>query len=312
MAFYETYTLEEALKIPMEEVESIRLKYLNLNQIPVEVFKFKNLKEFNFQGNNLKKIPLEIFELTSLTYLNLSDNQISEIPKNIQFSIQLELLYVDRNPLEKLPNFPLSLKVLSLDETCQKEIGSNIYELHQLEKLNLANNLTHENPQKHLFNNITNISPKIKNLKHLQTLNLSFNENLHKNIDDIFTYLSDLKELDILLLNGIGLKSFPTIVLNNLRCLHIEQNKLNHFPTILLKMPKLESLNIALNELSLSELQKTLLLEQEIYSLDIWGNEYRTHYKEHHIEEGQYEKLVIALTKKFSEFTSIKAYNRDY
>lgn len=270
MTYYKTYTLDEALLQPKEEIISIDLASENIDKIPLELFKFKNLENLSLKNNNIKEIPLQLFELCHLKELNLSDNQITKIPEAIKSLNNLEELYLDVNPLENIPKLPLSLRVLSLNQTCQKEIHPNIYELKNLEKLNLVN--YSDNPKEHLFNTINNIPSDIKKLKKLETLDLSFNKNLNQNINVIFQYLSELKQLDTLMLNGIGMTSFPPVLLDNLSILYLDENNLSKFPTELFKMPKLNMLSLTLNALPFPEIKKTLLLEQDLSLLAIWGN----------------------------------------
>lgn len=270
MAYYKTYTLKEALQHPKEEIISIDLASENIDKIPLELFKFKNLENLSLKNNNIKEIPLQLFELCNLKELNLSDNQITKIPEAIKSLNNLEELYLDVNPLENIPKLPLSLRVLSLNQTCQKEIHPNIYELKNLEKLNLVN--YSDNPKEHLFNTINNIPSDIKKLKKLETFDLSFNKNLNQNINVIFQYLSELKQLDTLMLNGIGMTSFPPVLLDNLSILYLDENNLSKFPTELFKMPKLNMLSLTLNALPFPEIKKTLLLEQDLSLLAIWGN----------------------------------------
>lgn len=270
MAYYKTYTLEEALEFPTKEIFSIDVRHKKLDAIPLELFKFKNLKELCLKDINIKEIPLQLFELHNLKYLNLSNNLITEIPEAIKSLTNLEELHLNVNPLENIPKLPSSLRVLSLNETCQNEISPNIYELYNLEELQLVN--ASDSPQKYLFNTINNIPADIKKLKKLKSLDLSFNKNLHQSLNAIFQYLSELKQLDTLMLNGIGMTNFPPVLLENLSTLYLDQNKLSQFPAELFKMLKLEIISLTLNELSFPELKKTLLLEQDLSLLAIWGN----------------------------------------
>ena len=78
-----TFTsLAEARKNP-DQVYKLDLSHQQLDSIPKEVFKFKNLKELDISGNNLSKIPQDIKTLKNLETLNLEENQLRNINKEI-------------------------------------------------------------------------------------------------------------------------------------------------------------------------------------------------------------------------------------
>lgn len=122
----------------------IDLRNQGLKEIPIEVFKYANLRKLFLQNNKIEKIPKEIAKLKQLNTLDLTNNKITS-------------LYAKLFELKKL-------KVLILNSNNIKTISQNISKFQNLRVLGLANN------------KISNIHPLIIELKELKELNLSGND----------------------------------------------------------------------------------------------------------------------------------------
>ena len=73
-----------------------------LTSIPMELFKFKDMKELNLSHNQLTSIPPELGQLVNLKILWLSYNQLTSIPKELGELRNLRI-YIDNNPIDYLP-----------------------------------------------------------------------------------------------------------------------------------------------------------------------------------------------------------------
>lgn len=131
------------------------------DDMPIWVSKFKQLKEIGTQGCDSIQIPDDLKSLSKLTHLFLYKSKISEVPHFIEDFSDLVNLGLTGNTRNKL-SFDLAklkqLEVLYLSDFT--EIPDNIYELNNLKELWLINC------------NIDYVSPKIKQLRYLESLNL--------------------------------------------------------------------------------------------------------------------------------------------
>lgn len=162
------------------------LSKLGLKEVPIEIFKYKNLKTLNLSGNNLKTLPKELFDLNQLRSLDISNNKITSLYSGIA----------------KLKN----LKVLNLNGNFLKTLPIQIFSLSNLEKLLIANNEIKELPSDvHMLSKLRfiNISSNNLNTFPLQILKINSLERLWLNnmtidnipIDEIKDKLPKLKGL---------------------------------------------------------------------------------------------------------------------
>lgn len=75
------YNLEEA-KLKPESVVELNLANSKINEFPLAILQFKNLKFLTLNNNNISEIPNEINQLQFLVGINLSNNPISDLERN--------------------------------------------------------------------------------------------------------------------------------------------------------------------------------------------------------------------------------------
>lgn len=75
------YNLEEA-KLKPEAVTELNLSKTKLDEFPLAVFQFSNLKFLILSNNNISEIPNDITKLKLLIGLDLSNNPISDLERN--------------------------------------------------------------------------------------------------------------------------------------------------------------------------------------------------------------------------------------
>lgn len=75
------YKLEEA-KLKPEMVVELNLTKAKLDEFPVAILQFKNIKFLTLSNNNISEIPNEVNKLQQLIGLDLSDNPISDLERN--------------------------------------------------------------------------------------------------------------------------------------------------------------------------------------------------------------------------------------
>ncbi|MBW6483033.1 MAG: leucine-rich repeat domain-containing protein [Vicingaceae bacterium] len=107
------YTLEQAVKLPVDEVVRLTLKKSKLTELPQEIYNFKNLRYLDVSGNQLKEIPAELANLPQLQYLDFSDNLVTEVPKAIGKFDSLTVLILNHNDIVTLPTEIGALKKLT-------------------------------------------------------------------------------------------------------------------------------------------------------------------------------------------------------
>lgn len=103
---------------------------LDLESIPTEIFKIKNLKEVDLGFNKFREIPKEIFDIKSLIKLDMKENLIIEIPRDILLLNNLVSLYLDDNKIEEIPSFLLDAKKLELLIIANNPIQNIPYEIY--------------------------------------------------------------------------------------------------------------------------------------------------------------------------------------
>jgi hypothetical protein len=87
----------------IQKVKHVNLDGWNLDSVPHEVFRLKNLKSLSLEFNNLKEIPREISNLTALKYLYLDYNSIQDLPESIGDLSSLKSFSIIHNNISHLP-----------------------------------------------------------------------------------------------------------------------------------------------------------------------------------------------------------------
>ncbi|GMF36453.1 unnamed protein product [Phytophthora fragariaefolia] len=128
-------------------LHSLRQLYISHNRIsalPLELGALINLREMDVSWNQLTSIPDELGCLQSLTTIDLSHNQLLRFPKTIAMLTRLTRLRCSHNalvtPLESGLGVLKSLRYLDLAENQLTDLEPCLYELPELEVLNLHGN----------------------------------------------------------------------------------------------------------------------------------------------------------------------------
>jgi Leucine-rich repeat (LRR) protein len=160
--------LEEVLDILLlkKKLKRWRLTFENLDSIPYQIGRLKNLELLSVTRSGLKTVPSSIGQLAKLTTLILTSNKLKELPESIGDLRKLYELDIGRNQLQNIPSSISKLKKLNRLHVYDNElesIGAYIGELEELEELDLSEN------------QLKILPDEIRKLKKLRTLYLSKN-----------------------------------------------------------------------------------------------------------------------------------------
>jgi len=121
---------------------------IDLEEIPKNLFKLKNLKELNMEFNKISSISPLIQELTELEILNLRNNYIKELPDELYTLKKLRVLNLYRNQIKTL-----SPAIGQLTELEELSIGKNkISNFPEAEIKNLKKLKSFETKEDRIFN----------------------------------------------------------------------------------------------------------------------------------------------------------------
>eukprot|EP00467_Chlorarachnion_reptans_P001629 CAMPEP_0114497978 /NCGR_PEP_ID=MMETSP0109-20121206/6623_1 /TAXON_ID=29199 /ORGANISM="Chlorarachnion reptans, Strain CCCM449" /LENGTH=560 /DNA_ID=CAMNT_0001675417 /DNA_START=198 /DNA_END=1880 /DNA_ORIENTATION=+ len=152
------------------ETEMLDLRGCNLEELPVTVFGYKNLKVLDASDNSLAQLPIEFVgaashHLKQLEIVFLSKNKFKQIP-DLSSLPALRILGMRNNALHGIPvtNLPVnSMEWLILTGNHIREIPKEIMKLKKLRKLMLSHN------------EIKTIPKEISSLSNLQMLRIANN-----------------------------------------------------------------------------------------------------------------------------------------
>lgn len=203
------------------ELKKIDLRMAGLEQLPTSLASLENLTYLDLSWNQFKSFPEVITKLSNLQYLDISRNKINQFPTQLgKLGNSLETLILEGNFYSKFPEkiskIPPSittlkkLKVLSLKDQVFESLPSNFWEsCSGIISLNLSGALLQEIPDEvgemkslQTFivkgNELKSISPKLVDMKTLETLDISSNPELnHSTTFEILKEMKQLKKLDI-------------------------------------------------------------------------------------------------------------------
>lgn len=83
----------------LNTIKDLLLNNNEIESIPREIYKLKNLEKLNLSHNKLRNIPPELGRTVSLKELYLNDNFISSVPMELGTLYNLETLNLSNNPL---------------------------------------------------------------------------------------------------------------------------------------------------------------------------------------------------------------------
>jgi len=103
--------LETALKSP-EKVYHLDLSKQKLEEFPMDIVKFTNLRTLNLFKNKIKTVPDEIARLKNLRELNIGHNKLTAFGNGICELTELQRLVLNQNKIESIPADIKNLKKL--------------------------------------------------------------------------------------------------------------------------------------------------------------------------------------------------------
>eukprot|EP00056_Hartaetosiga_gracilis_P011766 m.180444 g.180444 ORF g.180444 m.180444 type:complete len:2139 (+) comp13576_c0_seq4:54-6470(+) len=185
-----------------------------LVELPVSVWRLKNITQLYLECTGLTELPDAIGELEDLTILNLTNNQLTELPGTIGNIITLEELLVSKNAILDLPD--------------------TFRNLANLRELRIA------------YNQLTRIPKCIQSLTMIEFMDISGNLMLDAST---FFEMQNLVHLETLKASNIGMKILPLALwgLLSLKHLDISANKVTKLPITLCCLRSLLTLNLSNN-----------------------------------------------------------------
>ena len=131
---------EEALKQDPKTVISLDCSGQKWDSLPLEIFRFTNLKELNLSKNKLSQIPPQFNTFQAIEKLDLGRNKFDIFPLSVCTLSKLKILLLDRNKLTRLPEQITDLHALEYLDLYANGIeyfGEGIYMLPSLRILNI-------------------------------------------------------------------------------------------------------------------------------------------------------------------------------
>lgn len=252
-------TLEDLISNSRPDtVKYIDLSFSNLQKVPEEVFKFRNLKELDLSNNMIKVVPAELWNLDSLQKLSLSRNHLGNRDFNFKRNKKLASLNIQFNQISRFPKKIHKLKGLNdllmgnndLTEFSKQRIRS----IKNLKSLNLYNAYLDFVPKrlvrcKNLMeidlyhNNLKSMPSNYKKFKKLSSLAISYND---------FWQLPDFSQyhsLSRLFAHHNKIDKVPNDLPSNMVLLDVGFNNLSAVPSSVVKLINLETLDISHNEI---------------------------------------------------------------
>jgi hypothetical protein len=180
----------------MQELSSIELDGLNIEELPKVLFKLKNIQHIYMPANKICFIPKEIKNLHKLRKLYLHNNQFKEFPMAVLQCEMLESLSISDNSIGELsPEFFESFPKLTTLQI--SNIGCSILPKE-------FSNFKHLWTLDVSRNKIKTLPIEISNMITLDCIDLSVNE-----LSTIPKEIGKLKVLDSLNLAGNPIKEIP-------------------------------------------------------------------------------------------------------
>ena len=170
--------------------QTLDLSYLNLDEVPAELFDQTSLSSLDLSGNNIQDLPPEIGELVNLTSLDVSNNSLRTLPPTLTNLTKITSLDLSANSFDEFPDAILSLSQLEdVDLSSNYSISalpSDLDRLTALKKLDLGYGGLAELPSQigalrsleYLdlkYNSLTTLPPEMGQLNQLTHLDLANN-----------------------------------------------------------------------------------------------------------------------------------------
>lgn len=267
-----------------DTVTKVDFSELDLQDIPVVLFRFENLKKLDLSENKLKELPRDLWRFENLTELDVSKNLLGNESFHFKRNKSLEVLNLQFNRISEMPDGIWKLK--SLKDVL---LGNNqlltfseqrFRKMPALRSLNLYNGELKDYPV-HLdklenleeldfyYNALTLISPEIGKLKHLKRLALS-NNKIWKLPEEI----GQLQHLEFLYVHHNKLRELPGLS-STVTYLDIGYNNFIEFPESVYSLNLLNELDVSNNailkvpiDLSKNQSLSTLFINNNPFEKD--------------------------------------------
>ena len=218
---------------------------------------------FNFSNKELEIFPLLLVEIAKkVRNLDLSDNMIPIIPQTIGNLKMLKNLTMAKNKVKSIP----------------EDLGK----LSKLEKLNLS------------FNLIQSVPGSFQKLKNLKEINLS-----HNQLPNFPVSLISLRQLSIVDLSYNNIKTVPEEA-GKLEAteLILTCNQISVLATEISNCPRLKTLRLDENCLSLQSIPTSLLADSNVSLLTVEGNRFDVKRLKYCEGFDKYEERFAAVKRK--------------
>lgn len=274
----------------LDNLKNLRTIYLNNNDlktIPEQIEQLSSLNYLKIDDNKFNELPESLSHLKKLDTLICRDNKLTTLPKNFGLLNNLDYLDLRNNLINTLPESfgnLNSLQYLDLEQNDIQYLPDNFGSLHNLEQLYLNNR---ENPMRMFsfydgnkfipdttrierkLNDLKNLTPSFKNLKKLNNIRLTRNENIDAN--SVFSMLKNASfknyrlELDYCNIDSLPNDGWSAI---KVKSLNVSNNSIRTIPADIKNTEYLSELNVQnniknLNTYRSNREQINLLLEEE-------------------------------------------------
>lgn len=214
---------------------ALNVSFQSLSQLPNDIGKLHNLKEFRGRGTQIASLPPAFWSLESLRLLDVMDSDLAELPADIAQLTQLRKLEVGGTHITSLPpelNALRRLKFLDIMDTAVKALPEDMSGLKQLQDVDIDETA------------IKDVSPLVG----LPITRLIADYDGGIDIA-VIPRLTSLKELS---LSGCLISELPSNFgdLRKLVKLNLSNNSLSAFSPHLRPMPSLRQVNLANNNLA--------------------------------------------------------------
>lgn len=137
---FPVYTLEQVQHAQADTVYGLDLSKQKLDEIPIEVSRYKALKYLNVSRNNLKELPDFLDSLTQLETLDAGKNKFIVFPTAVCRMYHLSTLVLNRNAFSSIPDcirYAEKLAFIDLWDTPVYTFPEGLSQLSELKKIDL-------------------------------------------------------------------------------------------------------------------------------------------------------------------------------
>lgn len=184
---------------PLPHLSYLNMSHNYLEELPLEIGRFRCLGSLNVSHNKLKSLPCEIALLAELKILDLRFNQLQSLIPELCTLTRLAKLSIQNNKISSLPTQIKSLKRLTHLLACSNQLvdlPESLRHLKSLRTLRLCNN------------KILTLSDSLFSLPRLRVLDISFNR-----LNYLSTAVCHMKMLCTLRAMGNQIKDIPKSLL---------------------------------------------------------------------------------------------------